>query len=79
LLLDHGADANAKTMDHSTPLHYASVFDHFDIAKALLERGANVHERNSEGRTPLQLAAIQGNQEIMRLLSEDRVHGDVDS
>jgi ankyrin repeat protein len=78
LLLDHGADVDAKREDQWTALHDASYFGYFDIVKALLERGANVDERNDEGRTPFQLAGMRGEQEIMRLLSEYRARGEVE-
>jgi ankyrin repeat protein len=66
------------SMDHWTSLHYATYFDFFDIAKALLDQGATVSERNDDGRTAFQIAAMRGHRTIMRLLSEYGAHHMVD-
>lgn len=39
-----------------TPLHYASLNDHVDVAMILLEAGANEFARDSGGYTPLNLS-----------------------
>jgi ankyrin repeat protein len=67
MLLDHGADVNAKKEDLLTPLHLASMNDHVEIAKLLLERGANVHAQDIDGRTPFGVAP--NNRDLLRLLS----------
>jgi ankyrin repeat protein/mono/diheme cytochrome c family protein len=67
LLIDKGADVNAKNRRSSTPLHWAI----HDEAKArqLLEQGANVNAKQVQGRTPLYLAAMLGKSySTMRLL-----------
>jgi ankyrin repeat protein len=67
LLIDKGADVNAKTRRRSTPLHWAI----HDVAKVdlLLLKGANVNAKQVGGRTPLYLAAMLGNGiPTMRLL-----------
>jgi ankyrin repeat protein len=56
LLLDAGADINAKSQnDHygDTPLHAASHGNQKDVVKVLIERGADLSSRNKIGRTPL--------------------------
>src|SRR5260221_13943894 len=75
LLLDHGADVNAKTQDHCTALHFASMLGYFEIAEALLKHGANVGMGNDSGRIPYEVASRYGERNIMRLLSEYDVHG----
>ena len=75
LLLDHGADVNAKMQDHWTALHFASKFGRFEIVEALLKQGANVGMRNDSGRTAYQVASRYGERKIMRLLSEYDVQG----
>jgi ankyrin repeat protein len=72
LLLEHGADVNARISDGSgrTPLHVATEFDRAEVVRALLEHGANVGVEDSRGRTPFQIASAKGFDEIMKLLSE---------
>lgn len=44
LLLEHGADLNAKNGDSSTPMMLAIVNDRFDVAERLLQRGADAND-----------------------------------
>jgi ankyrin repeat protein len=56
LLLDNGADVNAKnTNDHwgDTPLHAAAHGNQRAAAEVLLARGADIHALNTFGRKPL--------------------------
>lgn len=67
LLLDRGADVNAKNRRGSTPLHWA-VHDQAKV-RLLLSRGATVNSKQNEGRTPLFLAASLANSiDTIRLL-----------
>ena len=67
MLLDSGADVNAKNRRGSTPLHWA-IPDEAKV-RLLLSRGANVNAKQVEGRTPLYQAASMGNGlAIIRLL-----------
>ena len=53
LLLDHGAELNQVTGDHTTPLLMAIINGHFDLAKQLLDRGADPGRASDNGVTPL--------------------------
>jgi ankyrin repeat protein/mono/diheme cytochrome c family protein len=67
LLLDKGADVNARNRRGSTPLHWAI----HDAAKVrlLVSRGAAVNTKSIEGRTPVYQAAVLANgHEALRLL-----------
>ncbi|MGC0371681.1 MAG: hypothetical protein DGJ47_000380 [Rickettsiaceae bacterium] len=57
LLLKHGANANALTIDYETPLHYSvkSKFD-FKIVRSLLKFQQDINYQNKHGRTALHLA-----------------------
>jgi ankyrin repeat protein len=69
LLLDKGADVNAKNKRASTPLHWAIPNE--PKAKMLLDRGADVNKRQADGRTPLYNVASAGNaNSILKLLLE---------
>jgi ankyrin repeat protein len=41
LLIDSGADVDARTEDGRTPLHWAALNKSLDMARLLIERGAN--------------------------------------
>ena len=67
LLLDEGANINAKNRRGSTPLHWA-IHDEAKVS-LLLARGAAVNARQVEGRTPLyQAASLGGAAPIVRML-----------
>jgi mono/diheme cytochrome c family protein len=58
LLINKGADVNAKNRRSSTPLHWA-IHDEAKV-RLLLSKGANVNAKQAQGRTPLYLAAMLG-------------------
>ncbi len=85
ILLENGADVNAKNNDGSTPLHYAiqfgasgnghesvvSCFGNENIVSLLLENGANVNAKNDFGSTPLHTACFFGHESIVLFLLEE--------
>lgn len=53
-LLDAGADAEARDLEHAgTPLGWAVFYGHADTARILLERGAESSPKDRYGNTPL--------------------------
>jgi len=70
LLLEHGADPNAKNEGGWTPLHEAAFEGRVDIVATLLEHGADPNVQDKFGRTPLHLAALEGRVDVVRFLLE---------
>ena len=81
LLLDSGADANARGDMNRTPLHYAARAGESAIAKLLVEHGAELAPIDAHGLTPLFYAA-QGQpdlSDVARVLLDNGVPVDMDS
>ena len=68
VLIDCGAEIDAKKTDGATPLHLVSNIGYVETAKMLMARGANINAKNGYGETPLHLAAKSIQTEIARLL-----------
>lgn len=70
LLLDKGADINARNDIQNTPLHEAAWHGHLETVKFLLEKGANPNLTAVDGKTPLALAKKAYRTEICDFLSK---------
>lgn len=57
VLLDYGADVNARGVQERTPLHVAAYHGSLQTVQLLLERGATIESIDEKGYTPLLLAA----------------------
>ena len=74
VLLDYGANPNAKDVRGTTPLQsvskgkYDSQGHGAGIARLLLEHGVDVHARDKRHDTPLHVAAFNGRLNITRVL-----------
>lgn len=53
VLLEHGADVNARDDTHSTPLHLASYMGNGKAVGLLIQHGADVNAQDERQRTPL--------------------------
>ena len=78
LSLEHGADAIAQDINHSTSLHVLAKSEGgltLDVVRLLMVHGANVDAKDKTGTTLLQVALKRGHDEMARLLSEFRSGG----
>lgn len=81
LLIDHGAEINAKDdwkgnmtrpdgTDGWTPLIFAADSDHEEVVKILIEQGADVNVKTKSGITALILANLWKNEEMIKMLKQ---------
>jgi len=68
LLLEHGADVNAKQAGGYTPLHQAAAAGLTEMAQLLLKAGADRGARCDQGKTPADYARERGHDAVLALL-----------
>ena len=68
VLIDAGADIDAKINGGRTPLHVACLYRKLAIVKVLVKAGADVCVTTNEGTTCLMLASNYGHTETVRYL-----------
>jgi len=70
VLLESGADPDAKNKEGNTPLHAAAYRGHIDVASLLLEHGADPCVTNKDGDIPLVTAQKRRAEDIYVLLEK---------
>ena len=69
LLIDKGANVNARDDTATTPLHNAAIGGHNEIVELLIAKGADVNSKGLGGvNTPLHNAIMKRHKEIVELL-----------
>ena len=68
LLINAGADVNAKGKSGRTPLTFAVLSGYLDMTRLLIEKGADVNTQDAEGVSPLDYAAWQGSLDMVAML-----------
>jgi ankyrin repeat protein len=68
LLLERGADPNARQHGGFRPLHTPAFNNHRVMAELFLEHGADASLTNDEGKRPADIAAQNGHMELAALL-----------
>lgn len=71
LVVEHGANVNAKNKQGVTPLMIAVSNDDIEAVKFLLSKGADINARDKEGNTPLHIACDAGSIAMVELLCKD--------
>jgi ankyrin repeat protein len=69
VLIEHGADVNARAASDFTPLHESAASGKTDFAQLLLEHGADPNAKASDGKTPLDYAREHNREEMVELLT----------
>jgi len=72
LLIDKGAQLEAKNSNGSTPLHHAAIQGHVEIVRLLCDHGADVEARGNAGWRPLHTAVWKGHISIVKELIDER-------
>jgi len=70
-LIRAGAEVDSTDKYKATPLHYASVYDYFQVTDLLLYYDASVDKKTVEGATPLLASVWAGNADIADLLIQN--------
>jgi ankyrin repeat protein len=70
LLVDRGADVNARDSQGWRPLHLAANNGDIDLVQVLLDRGAEPGATNTDGTSAIDLATKAGHTDILALLQE---------
>jgi hypothetical protein len=71
LLLEKGADIEAKNSNGWTALNIAIRNRHKAVIRLLLEKGTDIEAKNNNGWTALDIAVQNGHEAVIRLLSEE--------
>ena len=70
LLLEHGADGNARDYNTRTALFLSSDFGYVEVVRILLEQGADTEAQDDLHQSPLSRASSEGHVEVCRVLLE---------
>jgi hypothetical protein len=70
VLIEAGADVNARKIYGLTPILICAKMGHLQIARALIDKGADVNAKTIDGVTPLHYISEKGDVEFARALIE---------
>jgi ankyrin repeat protein len=70
LLLERGANANARQQSDFTALHEAARAGRLSFVKLLVDHGADVNAKSTDGRTPLSFALEGKHEDVAAYLTD---------
>ncbi len=70
VLINHGAEANAKNKKDDAPLHWAAEYANAEMISALYKAKANLNITTQDDNTPLHLAVEKKRREVVCALIE---------
>ena len=68
LLIEKGANINARTKNGATPVYAAASSGRREILELLIARGADLNAKDEQGVSPLKVAASNGYKAVVELL-----------
>ena len=68
LLIEHGAELDARNRDGSSSLHTAAFLGRVAVVELLLAAGAQYQLKDRDGQTPLELASLPWTTELAGIL-----------
>ena len=72
LLIDNGADINAKDINSNAPLSLTGIHGNVSVADLLVSGGADLNYKGFGGWTPLHIAAFEGHMHLVNYLVSRR-------
>lgn len=75
VLLERGADANAKQERRFEPLHDAAANGNLALVQLLVKHGARVDAKADDGKTPGDMAVERGHKEVVEWLAGRKALG----
>ncbi|KAE8981603.1 hypothetical protein PF010_g22573 [Phytophthora fragariae] len=78
ILLQFGADVDARSKDGKSALHCSTSDDAYDVAKMLLDAGASIDALDEHGKTPLHYCVQEGGLLVTELLLSRGANIDVE-
>lgn len=70
LLVLHGAKLDEPDQNKTTPLIYATLFGHTEVAEYLYSKGADASYKDATGHSALTYAESLNNQELLNLFNQ---------